>query len=432
MQKFHLSGTSLYFLNHLLQPINDMSSSIVQFTSTILENLPSSSIDQTLLMTVVENLGHTLFGILMWETRDLYLPLFEEHERTNQKELDTSSQLDEQIRSIVTTRDHLIAVLDKWMDTDVEEFSEAHELQCEAFRMVGDLQRLFPQKLKDFTVEQLAWQPSTEIIYKLGRVFDSADTKLREKFDTLGESERDQTEASDLSRKFVEKILRPLGSQICDIEHLHKRQAASLIMYIVHQNQEVQQFLRVWIKSLKEEDYTKFVGIIFHALLKSHDSNILPVLQQLMNFEKSEEDLEEDETELMDTLGYNVDLTLNLATKLSQTIGVGKVRESLEDTIVSFFETGLIHACTDLTKLGLLRMFEPFLRLLPMRGLQRVRDIFEIQIEKMPDELKKSIEDHVNLKGHVEEFAFQSLQIFTQHLDKLLTGGSHSLTISVF
>ena len=65
-----------------------------------------------------------------------------------------------QIHTILTIRDTLIKVLELWMDLEIDSI-ENQQLQCEAFRVIGDIRKLFPLRESDYhIVDDLAWQPS--------------------------------------------------------------------------------------------------------------------------------------------------------------------------------------------------------------------------------------------------------------------------------
>jgi hypothetical protein len=123
-----------------------------------LQSLQSQAYEQDLIETVAENLGHTLFNFLLWETRDIYLHTTALKDEPEAEEIPHDEA---QIQTILDVRTSLLEVLESWMDLDGEEMPESRRLQCEAFRMIGDLRKLFPLRESSYhVVDQLAWHPT--------------------------------------------------------------------------------------------------------------------------------------------------------------------------------------------------------------------------------------------------------------------------------
>jgi hypothetical protein len=148
----------------MIQSVEDISESISETNRVLVENLLNHSSDQKLGETVIENLGHTLFNILLWETRDIYLHTTSLKES---EEID-HGESDSQIQRILVLRTALVEILENWMELDGEnDRAESRRLQCEAFRIIGDLRKLFPLREESYhIVDKLAWHPS-EVISSL-------------------------------------------------------------------------------------------------------------------------------------------------------------------------------------------------------------------------------------------------------------------------
>lgn len=109
---------------------------------------------------IAENLGHTLFNILLWETRDVYMHTMNLKNESESENI-SNSEIDGHIGNTLALRTTLLEILDSWMDLNGTDATESRHLQCEAFRMVGDVRKLFPLKeVNYFVVDQLAWHPS--------------------------------------------------------------------------------------------------------------------------------------------------------------------------------------------------------------------------------------------------------------------------------
>jgi hypothetical protein len=241
--------------------------------------------------------------------------------------------------------------------------------------------------------------------------------------DVLGESEKDQAEAQALSRELVEKLLWPISGQMYDLENLHRRQAAAVLNHIVDPNQDVQKLIRAWIKSLKETNFAKYLEAVVVALKHSYEDNVGSILEKLILSQSGEVELEdEEESELIEAVPDNLELTLQIATKLSQTIGVGKLKSPMKELLVSFFQVGLKQAFSELKSLGFLRVLEVFMKLLPDSSLAEVGKYYESCLDNISDEIQTFLQGHINIAGHVEEFLNSSLKSFSSHLANILSG----------
>lgn len=106
----------------------------------------------------MENLGHTLFNIILWETREVYL-----HTTSLETGVEESvpSEVDDHIQNTLSLRTTLLKILESWMDLNGVDAPESRQLQCVAFRLIADLRKLFPLKEANYLlVDQLAWHPS--------------------------------------------------------------------------------------------------------------------------------------------------------------------------------------------------------------------------------------------------------------------------------
>jgi hypothetical protein len=273
--------------------------------------------------------------------------------------------------------------------------------------------------------------PSKEISSKLGKVFTAEESRIRERLDALGESEKDHAEAQVLSRELVEKLLWPISGQMYDMENLHRRQAAAVLNYIIDPNQDVQRLIRAWIKSMKDTNFAKYLEAIVVALKHSYEDNVGETLEKLMLAHQGELELEEDEeTELLEALSENLEFTMQLATKLSQTIGVGKLKSPMKELLVSFFHVGLKQAFTEIKSIGFLRVLEVFMKLLPDSSLVEVGRFYDDCLDGISEDMKTFLEGHINIGGQVEEFLNSSLRSFTSHLANIVSGGKTKRTIA--
>lgn len=253
-------------------------------------------------------------------------------------------------------------------------------------------------------------------------MFSAEETRIRERLDELGESEKDQLEAQQLSRQLVEKLLWPISGQMYDMENFHRRQAAAALNYIIDPNEDIQKMIRAWIKSMKDSNFGKYLEAIIVALKHAYEDNIGGVLEKLISSHQEEIELEENESDLVETLAENLEYTMQIATKLSQTLGVGKLKSPLKELLVLFFQVGLKHAFSEVKSLGFLRLLEVFMKLLPDSSLLEVGKYYESCLDNVSDEMKTFLGGHINIGGDAEEFLNDSLKRFTSHLTNIVSG----------
>lgn len=209
-----------------------------------------------------------------------------------------------------------------------------------------------------------------------------------------------------------------------DVENLNRGQAAAILNYIVDETPEIQNIVRGYIKSLKETNFSKYLEAIIIALKKSYEQNVIEILEKLSQVSHQEENelnIEDSESDLLNELNENLNNTIYFATKLSQSLGIGKLKSST-DELVLFFKVGLEQAFSNINYFGFLRVLEVFLKLLPDSNLLQVGEYYDKCVDSISDEIRKFIGDHINIGGNIEEFSKTSLQSFSSHLSHLASG----------
>ena len=126
--------------------------------------IPLISGIETALQQSVIRTGHTLYHILLWNTRDLYMQVSSEN---------FSEELESSTDAIVTQRDGLASLLEQWMTLDNAPF--CRDLALEGFRLGNDLRVLFPVRFQAVEgLQKLAWNPSRDMVAAMRKVFISS------------------------------------------------------------------------------------------------------------------------------------------------------------------------------------------------------------------------------------------------------------------
>lgn len=240
------------------------------------------------------------------------------------------------------------------------------------------------------------------------RVFTAEDHRIKSTLAELGDSEENALLSEQLSRQLVENLLCPLGGSMYDIEHLNRRQAAALMGYIVDPSNEVQKVVKVWIKTLKDQNIGKYLETILVALKKSYEERIRPLLVQhkeaVEQFGRDEDNEEEGHEDYPTLLQEEAAALVLFAQKLAQSLGVGKAKGQTKDFLVLFFKVGITYGLQEIDNAGFLILLEPFLKLLGDAESTQVLSAYEEAYESAPVELRHLCDEGAGNWGDSGEY----------------------------
>lgn len=163
-----------------------MSSTLSEGCILLVNTFNNSTWDVSLVTIVSEYLGQILFNLLLWETRDLYIETSSLNEEEEEYDSNIAKNYQSQIETILNIREILEKVLGLWMDLETDTI-QSHQLQCEAFRVIGDLRKLFPLKETNYyIVDELAWKPSSVSNYDINFIYSTNYIIIKYIFKIIG------------------------------------------------------------------------------------------------------------------------------------------------------------------------------------------------------------------------------------------------------
>lgn len=115
---------------------------------------------------IMHNAGRAMWHMLLWSTREVYIRAREKRDDAEEGSENGDTEDDELINELLNTREVFLDTLSRWMDCGMdgnlksEYVTAVSQLQCEAFRLIGDVRMAFPMKEAEYdVVKQLAWSP---------------------------------------------------------------------------------------------------------------------------------------------------------------------------------------------------------------------------------------------------------------------------------
>lgn len=308
--------------------------------------------------------SHAMYNIMLWCTRDIFSP-------------DVSKDSKVEIaESVAKIRHKLVDVLQSWMESD-EDFEESSMLKVEAFRIIGDLRVLFAASQHTDAFEGLSWQPSQEVLKSMRAVFDEEVASFRDRITSAEDNTSEHAQNDDISLKLAENLFYPLGQvMLYDASNLNRRQAAAILSFMADSQPRIQEVVKVWAKKLKEIDFVKYLEIQLVTLRTVFTDRVLKhlsVLRDADNVASATNYTTDDIEELDEKLDQGYQYLHLLAQKISQTLGVGKLKGDHAIALSKLFITGLDFAFTDVAALSFLSALEPYFRFLPTPQIDDVR-----------------------------------------------------------
>eukprot|EP01041_Mallomonas_annulata_P007904 gene7904-16177_t len=312
--------------------------------------------------------------------------MWEEYEDTNSVS----------ITSIISLRDMLIDVLHTWMTLDVQlqlqhsqdnehDYTSSsitskvyksnhhchrfdlHRLRREAFRLISDMRLLFPESLLKYAVvNKLVWWPSQEIISSMRIVFEEEGNTLRE--------------------------IRQAAAIIC---HWTIKSSISSC------TNNIQEIIKTFAKIIKDNDPIKYLEIQMIALKSVYSEHVVVHKQRVEHCENTEEALQAEDDEKI-----GVDVVLELAKKLSQSLGVGKLQGGILSAFMNFLRAGLDFTMNSSNNIGFLYVLSIYLRFLPSSHLVQLEAILDEKIENATVEVQTSLQD-ARESNILDDFKYQ-------------------------
>lgn len=308
-----------------------------------------SGIESALQKSIVHT-GHTLYHILLWNTRDIYVQVSSES---------NIEEMEKIIDTVVDQRDKLAPLLEQWMTLDDVPFNRS--LALEGFRLGNDLRVLFPVRFQSVEgLQKLAWNPSRTMVAAMRKVFVEEGQRLGDEMEDVEDGDR-----RDLAVQLVERLLAPLSrALVTDVDNLNRRQAAAVLLYILNDNPEAQQLVKLWIKRLKEANVVRYLEIQMVALKTFYQDRMVAE--------------------------HDYSACIALAKKLVITMGVNKVKADLVAPVINFFKAGIDFGLENVDTIMFFGILEIYLRLLPPGALRELGDYLN---EKLETTLNKEVAD---------------------------------------
>lgn len=371
----------------------DLSDTLVEASDVLLQacETESSKVDKDssrLARATLSGLKHTancLFNFIAWTTRDAH---------SNGSSYSEDDEVPTEIVETLTIREKLIDVIHTWLGLETSDDRSnlfVQELHRTAFEIVGDLRLIHSPKLGIHVhLCALVWTPSKEFLDDLRRVFETEETKIR----ALAASIRDQMEKlsgdplkfstakqsmEDLGETLTDGLLRPLSqSMVYDSSSINRRQAAAILVHIMDPIESVQKYVKEWVRKLKENSISKYLEVQLVTLKAYFERKVVDIVA---NF-NADENRNDEEAE--DDINSALEEVCDLSRRLSQTMGVGKVKGDALEALGQFFLLGLEFAFADgvSVQVNFLRVLSSYFKLLQAEHLRTVSEYFEEHIEK--------------------------------------------------
>ena len=323
------------------------------------------------------------------------------------------------VERVLYLRDKLVDVLHTWLQLGCDAVSPAEEddgsssssssnavvlrfddvsraLRLLAFNFIQDLRDCFFVKIKQHQyLDGLVFAPSQELLTALRKEFETEGDRLKMQLSKLDPDDPKQKQLhNELSLQLIESLLRPLANHLIDdVENLNRRQAAAVLYYLLDCNPLVEDAVRQLMRQLKEADTVKFLEIHIVALKGLFSDCVMKALQA-RNTADEEDDLGFDfqSSEKVEEDGYDrVEL---LARKLSQSLGIAKLKDTHLLGLVNLFKASIDYAFSDGDLcLGYVCCLGYYVRFLPPHSVRDVAQHFNHCLESHPS-IEASLDEH--------------------------------------
>ncbi|TMW62186.1 hypothetical protein Poli38472_009679 [Pythium oligandrum] len=255
--------------------------------------------------------------------------------------------------------------------------------QSTAFLTFCDTRCLFVERFQDSPApyNSLEWT-MPKVLMLLTQMYFENEMEA-----TVSDQPEDEEGAEDVeskvnkedSRQRKTQILAALGrASLCNPSN--KRQAAAVLRFFADSDQQNQQVVKAFSKQVKSESPVRYLEVQMTALRQVYN-NVLAVKEEL---ESNEHD-EATEEELQESIDSSELELKELAKKLSQSLGVGKIAASLRAPFFRFLCEGVRFSLERQIQFSFLEAVKPYLSHLDKSSTKQLHAYFEQMLERVED-----------------------------------------------
>ena len=327
------------------------------------------------------------------------------------------------IERVLYLRDKLVDVLHTWLQLGYNASSPAEEEEQEdarpsssssnavvlrfnevsralrllAFNLIQELRHCFLVKIKRHQyLDGLVFAPSQELLTALRKEFETEGDRLKMQLSKLDPDDPKQKQLhNELSLQLIDSLLHPLANHLIDdVENLNRRQAAAVLYYLLlDYNPMVEDAVKQIMRLLKEADTVKFLEIHIVALKGLFSDCVMKTLQaRIAADEEDDPGFDFQSSEKVEEDGYDrVEL---LARKLSQSLGIAKLKDTHLLGLVNLFKASIDYAFSDGDLcIGYVCCLGCYVRFLPPQSVRDVAQHFNRCLESHPS-IEASLDEH--------------------------------------
>eukprot|EP01039_Chlorochromonas_danica_P002825 gene2825-3080_t len=335
-------------------------------------------------------------------------------------EKELTDQIEARIVHVVALRDQIVAIALNVMTSSLSvspplkdaDLHTTREVQLAAYQAVTDICAFFPARLQTFQgFEQLAFLPSPPVLDALKKVFDIEGRRVEAQLAALEEEDTGSEtfdSASALANHLVDDVLLPLShSMIFDVSHVNRRQAAAVLLYLLHPNDQINAAVKAIARRLKEGDLTRYLEIQLIALRGIYLDEIKTHIQRRKQaIEDDDETFDFIASEQTITLGF--EKLLNLAKRFANFFGVGKWQGEQLAVLSNFFQEGVLFALADPSHVGFVEALQPYLRFLSVGSKKVVGKVFTVALGRLSPTLREEVQKQLEEPNSEEYYALKS------------------------
>lgn len=244
-----------------------------------------------------------------------------------------------------------------------------------------------------------------------------------------------QHQIDDLVKTLIQFCLKPLAQAFYyDTANVNRRQASAIMMFHLLDPpiDKISEFIKVFSKRFKDHDMIRYLEIQLVTLKGHYSDSLESVISTLLSQEKHqyykrdkfnasevfEDDVEtissSDVTQLNAAYNDNFDKLLILSKKLSNTLGVGKVKDlKTVQALHNFLKTGIDFSLSEPTNLLFLHALIPYLKFLPSSILNELNNYFHQCVSD--EDCQRVINEMRNILSKSMNALVTSLETFQSH-----------------
>nr|CCA14325.1 cohesin subunit putative [Albugo laibachii Nc14] len=261
------------------------------------------------------------------------------------------------------------------MDGDVGAY--VHESQAIAFQIYCDVRCLLVEKFQDLPkpYATLEWVLPKVLILLSQMCFEN----LMEADEIDKEDEAAVRDEGGVGSSKVDVLISLGKASICNPGS--KRQAAAILRYLTGSDDKSLEAVKAFCKYFRTKTPVRFLEIQMTALRQLFTT--LLIMQDELNLQESGK--EEDKDDLQANITAVDQELKDLAKKLSQALGVGKIAPSLRASFFRFLCEGIRHALEDHRNFGFLECLRPYLVHLDRPSRKQLENYFTQLLERVQD-----------------------------------------------